>query len=111
MDLELIALQNAGNKIEWLHNLLVVPLWTRPISSISINCDNTTTIAQATSKIYNGKRRHVFQRQNVIRQIVSNEISALEFVKSEVNLVDPLTKLLTRKLIIETSKGMKLNLI
>ena len=40
--------------------------------------------------------RRVRVRHNIVRQLISNCVIAMEFVRLEKNLVDPLTKGLTR---------------
>lgn len=83
INLDFIVLQKAGDETEWLWNLMVdVPLCPRPIPSISIQCHNTTNIAQAISKIYNEKHKHIHLRHNVIRQLIVDGVIALEFVSS-----------------------------
>lgn len=43
-----------------------------------------------------------------MQRLLNNGIISLNFVRSKGNLVDHLTKLLTRKLVMDTSKGMGL---
>ena len=43
-----------------------------------------------------------------MKQLLKDGIISTDFVKSEVNLIDPLTKALGRMLILETSSGMRL---
>ena len=56
--------------------------------------------------MYNGKSRHIRRRNNTIRQLLSNVIISLDYVKSKENIVDPLTKGLNRELVETSSKGM-----
>nr|GEX89082.1 zinc finger, CCHC-type [Tanacetum cinerariifolium] len=45
-----------GNEAEWLTNLIYeIPLWPKPISTVSIRCDSVVTLAKAYSQVYNGK--------------------------------------------------------
>ena len=44
----------------------------------------------------------------MIKQLIKDGTISIDYVKSEVNLADPLTKPLGRKLINETSRGMRL---
>ena len=44
----------------------------------------------------------------VVKQLLKDEIISIDYVKSKVNLVNPLTKPLRRKLILETSSGIEL---
>uniref|UniRef100_A0A2N9HZD6 Integrase catalytic domain-containing protein n=1 Tax=Fagus sylvatica TaxID=28930 RepID=A0A2N9HZD6_FAGSY len=109
MESEFVALEKAGTEAEWLRNLLAdIPLWDKPLPSIAMHCDSQAAIACAKNKIYNGKKRHIRLRHNIVRQLIGNGVIAMEFVRSEKNLADPLTKGLTRKLVHDTSKGMGL---
>lgn len=109
MESEFIALELAGGEAEWVRNILAdIPLWSKPVSSISLYCDCQATIARAKSKIYNGKSRHIRLRHNIVKQLLSDGVITLDFVKSKGNLADPLTKGLSRQLIIDTSRGMGL---
>ena len=43
-----------------------------------------------------------------MRQFIDNGVMSLDFVRSERNLADPLTKPLARRLVSETSRGIGL---
>ncbi|KAK4383708.1 Retrovirus-related Pol polyprotein from transposon TNT 1-94 [Sesamum angolense] len=71
------------------------------------------TVSQAAIGIaknyaYNGKRRHIRLRHSAIKELLKNGIISLDYVRSERNLADPLTKGLTRRIIQETSRAMGL---
>ncbi|GJZ01059.1 hypothetical protein Tco_0519020 [Tanacetum coccineum] len=107
MEFEFVALTAAGKKVEWLKNLLLeIPLWVKPIAPISIRCDNAATLAKAYSQMYNGKSRHLGVRHNMIRKLITNEVVSIEFVRSQQNIVDHLTKGLARDLVIKYAEGM-----
>nr|GEV86174.1 zinc finger, CCHC-type [Tanacetum cinerariifolium] len=60
MEYEFVALAAAGKEAEWLRNLIhEIPIWPKPISLISIHCDNAATLAKAYSQLYNSKSRHI----------------------------------------------------
>ena len=80
----------------------------QPIPSVSMHYDCQAAILIAKNKSFNGKNRHIRLRHEVVKQMLKNEIISIDYVKSEVNLADPLTKPLGRKLILETSSGMRL---
>ena len=65
---------------------------------MSMRCDSQATIAKAKSKMFNGKKRHICLRHNIVMQFLETRFISLAFVRSELNLVDPLTKPLNRKL-------------
>ena len=58
--------------------------------------------------MYNGKSRHIRRRHDTVRQLLSNGIITIDYVKSKDNIADPLTKGLTREMVAETSRGMGL---
>ncbi|GJV62439.1 hypothetical protein Tco_1468539 [Tanacetum coccineum] len=60
MESKFVALAAAGKEAEWLRNLILeILLWSKPITPISIRCDNASTLAKAYSQMYNGKSRHL----------------------------------------------------
>ena len=74
---------------------------------MSMCCDNQTEIVKAKSIIFNGKNRHIHLRHNIVWQLFETEVISLEFVRLELNLADPLTKSLNKKLVEEKSRGMR----
>ncbi|GJZ50959.1 putative reverse transcriptase domain-containing protein [Tanacetum coccineum] len=99
MESEFVALTAAGKEAEWLRNLTYeIPIWPKPIAPISIRCDSAPTMAKAYSPIYNGKSRHLGVRHSMIRELIMNGVISIEFVRSQKNLADHLTKGLARDL-------------
>ncbi|GJX87302.1 zinc finger, CCHC-type containing protein [Tanacetum coccineum] len=93
MEYEFVALAAASKEVEWLKNLLLeILLWFKPIAPISIRCDSVATLAKAYNQIYNGKSRHLGVRHSMIRELITNGLVSIEFVRSQQNLVDHLTK-------------------
>ncbi|GMI95547.1 hypothetical protein HRI_003224000 [Hibiscus trionum] len=106
---EFIALDLAGQEVEWLRSLLAdIPLWGSPTPPVSLLCDSQAAICVAKSQVYNGKKRHIRIRHESVRHLIRNGVLSLEYVKSERNLADPLTKGLSRKLVLDSSRGMGL---
>ncbi|GKD82337.1 hypothetical protein Tco_1349176, partial [Tanacetum coccineum] len=107
MESEFVALATAGKEAEWLKNLLLeIPLWSKPIATISIRCDSAATLANAYSQMYNRKPRHLGVRHSMIRELITNRVVFIEFVRSQQNLADHLTKGLARDLVIKSAEGM-----
>ncbi|GKF70427.1 hypothetical protein Tco_0203484, partial [Tanacetum coccineum] len=103
-DSECVAPAAAGKEAEWLKNLLLeFPLWSKPIAPISIRCDSDATLAKAYSQMYNGKSRHLGVRHSMIRELITNGVISIEFVRSQQNLADHLTKGL-----VKSAEGMGL---
>nr|GFB06310.1 zinc finger, CCHC-type [Tanacetum cinerariifolium] len=96
---EFVALASAGKEAEWLRNLIhEISLWPKPIAPISIRCDSAPTMARAYSQIYNGKYRHLGVRHSMVRELIRNSVISIEFVRTQHNLADHLTKGLARDL-------------
>nr|GEV97328.1 zinc finger, CCHC-type [Tanacetum cinerariifolium] len=86
---EFMALAAASNEAQWLRNLVYeIPLWPKPISTISIRCDSAATLAKAYSQVYNGKSRHLGVIHSMIRELIMNGVISVEFVKTQLNLAD-----------------------
>ena len=112
MESEFVALAAAGKEAEWLRNLVYeIPIWPKPISPISIRCDSTATLAKAYSQIYNGNSRHLGVRHSMIRELIMNGVISIDFVRSQQNLADHLTKGLARDLVNKSVIGMGLKSI
>ena len=60
--------------------------------------------------MYNGKSKHIRRKHNTIRQLLSTLVIFVDYVKSNDNIADPLTKGLNKELVEKSSKGMRLNL-
>nr|GEU33221.1 hypothetical protein [Tanacetum cinerariifolium] len=97
---ESVALAVAGKEAEWLRNLIhEILIWSKPITPISIHCDSAATLAKAYSQMYNGKSRHLGVRHSMIKELIMNGVISIEFVRSQQNLADHLTKGLARDLV------------
>nr|GEY70187.1 zinc finger, CCHC-type [Tanacetum cinerariifolium] len=109
---EYVALAAAGKEAEWLKNLLLeIPLWSKPIAPISIFCDSDATLAKTYSHMYNRKSRCLGVSHSMIRELITNGVISIEFVRSQENLADHMTNGLARDLVIKSTKGMGLNLL
>ncbi|GKB92895.1 zinc finger, CCHC-type containing protein [Tanacetum coccineum] len=67
------------------------------------------TLAKAYSQMYNRKSKHLGVRHNMIHKLSTNGVISIEFVRSQQNLADHLTKGLARDLVIKSVEGMGLN--
>ena len=87
MAAEFVALASCSKKAKWLRNLFMeIPIWLKPMSPISLHCDNQATLSRAYNHIYNGKSRHSYARQ-----LLTDWVITIDFVRSVQNLVNPLT--------------------
>ena len=107
MEYEFIGLAAAGKEAKWMRNLLLDrKLWPQPMPAISLYCDSPATMSRAFSKIYNGKSRHISLRHEYARQIITDGVVTIIYIRSCKNLADPFTKGLSRDLIESIAIGM-----
>lgn len=78
--------------------------------AISLYCDSAATMSRAYNKIYNGKSRHISLRHAYVRQLMTEGVITIVYVKSCNNLADPFTKALSRDLVKTTTTAMGLKL-
>ncbi|GKC31515.1 hypothetical protein Tco_1038809, partial [Tanacetum coccineum] len=111
MEYEFVALVATGKEAEWLKNLLFeILLWFKPIAPIFIHCDSAATLTKAYIQLYNGKSRHLGVRHSMIRELITNGVVSIEFVRSKQNLAHHLAKGLARDLVIKSAEGMGLKM-
>ncbi|GJY37129.1 zinc finger, CCHC-type containing protein [Tanacetum coccineum] len=73
MKSEFVALAAAGEEAKWMKNLILkIPLWSKPITPISIRYDSVTTFAKANNQMYNEKARNLGVRHNMIHELIMN---------------------------------------
>ena len=109
---ELTTLDIAGSEAEWLRDLLMDLLVVeKPISAISMNCDNQTMITKVNSSKDNIKStRHVKRRLKSVRKLRNFGVIALDYVHTSKYLADQFTKDLSRNVIENASREMGLRL-
>nr|GEW97327.1 zinc finger, CCHC-type [Tanacetum cinerariifolium] len=78
------------------------------LAAVGKEAECSTTLAKAYIQMYNGKSRHLGVRHSMIRELITNGVISIEFVRSQQNLADHLTKRLTRDLVINSAEGMRL---
>lgn len=109
MAAEFVALASGSKEAEWLRSMLwEIPLWPKPMPSVSLHCDSQSALSRAYSQVYNGKSRHIGLRHSYVRNLITDGVITIDYVKSGQNLADPLTKGLARDLVWKTSQGMGL---
>ena len=109
LEYEFIALDKAGEEAEWLRQFLEdIPIWPKLVLAICIYCDSQSEIGRAQNDMYNDKSGHIRRRHNIVRQLLSNGIISIDYIKSKDNLTNSLTKGLTREQANCTSRGMGL---
>ena len=109
MKSEFIAFVAGDKEVEWLRNMLLdIELWPQQIPAISVYCDSEATLDRTYRKMYNGKSRHIGLGHDYIRQLIEFGTISIVYVRSINNLVDPLTKAVSRDMVGVTAIGMGL---
>ncbi|GJV36868.1 retrovirus-related pol polyprotein from transposon TNT 1-94 [Tanacetum coccineum] len=109
MKTEFLALPAASKEAEWLRNMLLdIELWPQPMPAISLHCDSQSTLSRAYNKVYNGKSRHISLKHAYIKELISNGIITIEYIRSCKNLADPFTKGLSKNIVFGTTREMGL---
>ena len=75
--------------------------------AISLHYDSQVAIGVADNGVYHRKKRHI-HRHSTVKQLLKHGIISLEYVILEKNLADPLSKGLTRRVVLDTLRGMGL---
>ena len=71
-------------------------------------CDSEATLGRAYSEMYNDKSRHMGLRHDYIRQLIESGTISIVYVRSDNNLADPFTKIVSLDMVGVTSIGMGL---
>ena len=109
MEVELIALSSTSEETGWLHDLLSeIPMSKKPISPVLIHCDSIATIGRVHNKYYNGKSRSIRRKHSIMRLYINNGTINVDYISTNDNITDPLTKALAREKIWIASRGMGL---
>jgi hypothetical protein len=67
------------------------------VLTICVHYDNQSTIGWTQSNIYNGKSKYIHRKHNIIKHLLSNIIIFIDYVKLKENIMDSLTKGLSRE--------------
>ncbi|KAA0048415.1 putative Polyprotein [Cucumis melo var. makuwa] len=106
---KMIALVAASEEASWLRSLLPeIPTWKRPIPAVLIHYDSTAAITKVQNRYYNGKRRQIRRKHSTIRELLTTGTVIVDYVRSDDNLADPLTKGLAREKVFKTSERIGL---
>ena len=109
MEAKLIALSSASEEASWFRDLLFeIPMWVKPIPLALIHCDSTATIGRVRNKYYNGKSRSIRRKHSTVRSYINNGTINVDYISTNDNILDPLTKTLVREKIWIALRGMRL---
>ena len=111
MEDELISLDSTCTETELIRNLLYdIHVMCSPMSPIVIHCDSKFAIELCKHENTNDKmNRHMQIRHKLVWRHLKHNIVSINYIKPELNLVDYLTKGLSKQTIAKASRGMGLS--
>ena len=65
------------------NTLADIPLWGKQAPSVVFYCESQAAIDVAHNYAYNGKKRHIHLRHKAVRNLLSERVISLDYVKSE----------------------------
>ena len=80
-------------------------MWEKLIPPFLIHCDSTTTIGRVRNKYYNGKSRFIRRKHSTVRSYINNGTINVDYISTNDNIADPLTKALAIEKIWIASRG------
>ena len=81
-------------------------MWEKPISPVLIHCDSIATIVRVHNKYYNDKSKSIRRKHSTVRSYINNGTINVDYISTNANIADPLTKALAREKIWIASRGM-----
>lgn len=107
MEAEYVALAEAAKESLWLKQLLY-ELGEKEVTPL-IFCDNQSTIRISKDAKHHARSKHIDIRHHFLRELIAREEIKLEYVKSERNTADILTKVLPKERFILHKQGLGVN--
>lgn len=95
--------EEAKGLCQFLEN---IPKWPKLVPIVSIHCNRRSTIGKAYGSMYNGKYRHIHQKYNTIRKLISTRVIYVDYIKSKDKILDLTIKGLNIKPIEKSSRGI-----
>jgi len=94
-----VAGYEVSREAVWLRKLLS-DLFKGPKDPIVILCDNTSCIRLFEDPVFHGKTKHINNKYHYIQELVQNGVLQLQYISTNEQVADILTKyLLNKKLV------------
>jgi hypothetical protein len=92
---EYITACSSSSEAMWLQKLLV-GLFDLELEVTSIFCDNQSCIKLSKNPVFHDKSKHVKIKYHYIRNLVQKGVMKLQYISTDEQIVDVLTKPLSR---------------
>ena len=93
---EYVAACEIGKEVVWLRKLLTY-LFEKSLGPTVINCDNQSCIKMSGDPMFHSRMKHINNKFHFIRNLVQGGIVKLEYVSTDEQVIDILTKALPNK--------------
>ena len=94
---EYIAASEAAKEAVWIRSFTAgLGVMPNPSNPVSLFCDNTGAIAQAKEPRSHNKSKHILRKYHLIREIIDRGDVKINYVATDENTADPLTKALSQ---------------
>jgi hypothetical protein len=95
VEVEYIAASGAAKEGVWMRRFLIeLGVFPDASSPLNLHCDNNGAIAQAKEPRNHQKNKHVLQKFHLIREFIRRDEIKMCKIRTDSNIVDPLTKAL-----------------
>lgn len=85
-----------GKEVVWLRKLLT-DFFEKSLDLTMINCDNQSCIKMSGDLVFHSRTKHINSKFHFIRNLVQDGIVKLEYVMTDEQVADILTKALPNK--------------
>lgn len=109
MESEFVSCQAAVQESNWLRRFFEsFEFVTHATDAVKIHTDSTSMIAYAKDPKYHGKTKHIDKRCCFIRAALAKKQIVLEYMPTELMIVDPLTKPIPRDVFLSHVRALGL---
>jgi hypothetical protein len=92
---EYIAVSVASREVVWLQKLLA-GIFDLELEATLIHCDNQSCVKLSENPIFHDKSKHIEIKYHYIRDMVQREAVELQYISTDAQIADILTKPLSR---------------
>jgi len=104
---EYIAAGSCSTQLIWMKSLLSD--YRIPSTTLTILCDNTSAINISKNPVLHSRTKHIELRYHFLRELVESNVLQLEYISTENQLADILTKPLDQKRFLHLRKAIGMN--
>nr|CAD1833565.1 unnamed protein product [Ananas comosus var. bracteatus] len=104
---EYISAGSCSTQLLWMKSLLSD--YRIPSTTLTILCDNTSAITISKNPVLHSRTKHIELKYHFLRELVESNVLQLEYISTENQLADILTKPLDQKRFLHLRKAIGMN--